>query len=99
MPAGSKVAQQPEIAIQDLGPGIPADEKRRLFRPFHKSSEEAAQSAPGVGLGLALPRRLARDLGGNLRLDHHTASGARFCLRLPLIPSRCSTIFSGTISE
>ena len=84
---GSKVAQQLEIAIQDSGPGIPADEKRHLFRPFHKSSEEAAQSAPGVGLGLALSRRLARDLGGNLRLDHHTVGGARFCLSRPLLPS------------
>jgi len=92
-------AQQLEISIQDFGPGIPADEKRRLFRPFHKSSEEAARSAPGVGLGLALSRRLARDLGGNLRLDHHATSGARFCLSLPLAPSNEKTNFSGIIGE
>lgn len=73
------------LRIGDHGPGISARDARRLFRPFSKSSREAADSAPGVGLGLALCRRLARDMGGTLRLDDGGASGACFILALPAV--------------
>jgi len=56
---------------------------RRLFRPFSKSAHDAAHSAPGVGLGLALSRRLARALGGDLRLQTNGPEGACFALMLP----------------
>lgn len=71
-----------EIGVADHGPGIAVGERRRVFRPFHKSAREAAESQPGVGLGLALSRRLARAQGGELRLAEDP-SGARFILRLP----------------
>ncbi len=70
------------MLLFDHGPGLSKKERRRLFRPFEKSSRDAANSAPGVGLGLALSRRLARALGGDLRLEQST-EGARFCLQLP----------------
>jgi len=54
--------------ICDEGPGIKRSEQRKLFRAFHKSAQEAAHSKPGVGLGLALCRRLARALGGDLKI-------------------------------
>ncbi len=73
-----------QLRVRDHGPGIPAREGKRLFRPFHKSARDAAHSAPGVGLGLSLSRRLARDLGGNLQYDSHSADGALFVLTLPL---------------
>ncbi len=71
------------LTVSDHGPGIDAKEMRRLFRPFHKSARDAAQSAPGVGLGLALSRRLARALGGDLGAVRDRPQGAAFCLRLP----------------
>lgn len=70
------------IRVRDHGPGIPAEERGRLFRPFHKSARDAAHSAPGVGLGLALSRRLARHMGGDLRLLPTDTGGACFELRL-----------------
>ena len=57
-----------------------------LFRPFCKSARDAANSAPGVGLGLSLSRRLARSMGGNLRLDAIVRDGAAFVLELPCSP-------------
>ncbi len=72
------------ITVRDYGPGIPAGDVRRVFRPFHKSARDAADSAPGVGLGLALSRRLAREMGGKLRLSRPEGPGARFELHLPI---------------
>ena len=71
-----------EVGVVDHGPGVSAAAGRRLFRPFSKSAHEAAHTAPGVGLGLALSRRLARDMGGDLRLEQNAAAGARFVLTL-----------------
>lgn len=76
-----------EVRIRDHGPGISPDVEKRLFRPFSKSDCEAANSAPGVGLGLSLSRRLARSMGGDLTLDRKTAEGACFVLSLPLARS------------
>ena len=72
------------LSVCDHGPGIKAAEARRLFRPFRKSARDAANSAPGVGLGLALSRRLARHMRGDLTLDTNTREGACFVLTLPL---------------
>lgn len=71
------------LVVSDHGPGLPDRALRRLFRPFSKSAHDAAQSAPGIGLGLALSRRLARALGGDLRLRNNGSGGATFALLLP----------------
>jgi signal transduction histidine kinase len=70
------------LRIRDHGPGIPSAEMRRIFRPFHKSAHEAAETKPGVGLGLALSRRLAKEQGGELSCLRGEM-GACFELRLP----------------
>jgi signal transduction histidine kinase len=74
-----------EIRVGDHGPGVPAGECRRIFRPFHKSAKQAAESQPGVGLGLSLSRRLARTMGGSLNCHprRDSAHGAEFVLSLP----------------
>jgi signal transduction histidine kinase len=72
------------LRVRDHGQGISSALAKRLFEPFSKSAEEAAHSAPGVGLGLALSRRLARTLKGDLRLSRSATSGACFELLLPL---------------
>jgi signal transduction histidine kinase len=73
-----------ELRIRDHGPGFSVKEKRSLFQPFSKSARQAAHSAPGVGLGLALSRRLAREMGGDLSLAEMPDGGACFVLTLPL---------------
>jgi signal transduction histidine kinase len=69
--------------VLDHGPGIAAAERERLFRPFSKSARDAANSAPGVGLGLALCRRLVAELGGRLEVTCTPGDGAVFTLTLP----------------
>ena len=72
------------ITVRDHGPGIPQPDVWRVFQPFRKSARAAANSAPGVGLGLALSRRLAVDMGGRLVLAD-SDGGACFVLTLPLV--------------
>ena len=73
------------LRVRDHGQGITSEGARRLFRPFSKSAHEAANTAPGVGLGLALCRRLSRSMGGDLRLDKLVTDGACFVLTLPIV--------------
>jgi signal transduction histidine kinase len=70
------------VMVSDTGPGIPAEHRDLLFREF---SRLPGTSAPGAGLGLAIARRVAHLLGGDLRVDDVPAGqGARFVLQLPV---------------
>ena len=77
------------VKVRDWGPGVHKADRKRLFQPFSKSASEAADSAPGIGLGLALSRKLARAMGGDLTLDPDITDGACFVLTLP--PARAAT--------
>jgi anti-sigma regulatory factor (Ser/Thr protein kinase) len=81
LPENGKFAM---LRVRDHGQGISAEGAKRLFKPFSKSDREAAHSAPGVGLGLALCRRLSRSMGGDLRHDNLVKDGACFVLSLPV---------------
>ena len=72
-----------EIDVRDFGPGVPATVVRRIFRPFERGGRDETDPVRGLGLGLALSRGLARDLGGDLTHDRPAEGGARFVLRLP----------------
>ncbi|MEZ6056762.1 MAG: HAMP domain-containing sensor histidine kinase [Planctomycetaceae bacterium] len=69
--------------VQDRGRGVASDVRPKLFQPFSKSDHEAARTAPGVGLGLALSRGLARQQGGDLQLLDSSEAGTTFRLVLP----------------
>jgi len=73
------------LCVRDHGPGIDPGEREAIFEPFSKARAHAAGSKPGVGLGLSLSRRLARQLGGELRVEAANP-GARFVLTLPRAP-------------
>ena len=67
-----------EVSVSDSGPGVPLEERERIFRPFFSRDE-----SHGTGLGLAIARELAHALGGELGLDSSPDGGARFELTLP----------------
>jgi signal transduction histidine kinase len=70
------------VAVADTGPGIPAAERERIFRPF------VSQDGGGTGLGLAIARELALALGGRIRLQSEPGRGSRFELVLPAASPR-----------
>ena len=74
------------LAVEDTGPGVPPADRERIFERFTQLDSGATRRAGGVGLGLYIARRLARDQDGELLLTDPTppGHGARFELRLPL---------------
>jgi signal transduction histidine kinase len=65
------------VSVQDSGPGVPDEVRRRLFRPF------SSGKASGTGLGLAVARKLVEVHGGELDLVPGAPGGARFEMFLP----------------
>jgi len=70
-----------QLAVRDRGPGVPADDRDRIFERFQRGT--SASAGAGFGLGLAIGRELAIRMGGTLELDADADQGARFVLRLP----------------
>jgi signal transduction histidine kinase len=70
------------ISVEDRGGGF--DKLKRRQSPFSKTVQQAAESAPGIGLGLAISQRFAHELGGKLLLEN-IAGGARVTLVLPIV--------------
>ena len=76
-----------EISFTDDGKGVPESERAAVFRRFYRSEGRLDDGQTGVGLGLAICRRLARLMKGTLTLSQSTRpdfGGAAFVLRLPL---------------
>jgi signal transduction histidine kinase len=76
------VAQSLEIAVEDRGPGVPEDQRERIFEPFYRMPGHA-EYAGGVGLGLSLVRQIARQHGGQVRCEARPGGGSRFVIQLP----------------
>ena len=77
------------VSITDEGPGIPHEERDRLFETFYRGSGTRALSAtPGAGLGLSIARRDVEALGGRIWLEHSDASGSTICVALQAAPQR-----------
>ncbi len=70
------------VTVHDHGRGIARREAEALFRPFRQGEDHRDRQIPGIGLGLALSRRLARSMGGDLSLDSSWNHGAAFRLTL-----------------
>lgn len=71
-----------EIQVTDQGPGVPADQRERIFEPFYRMPGHA-EHAGGVGLGLSLVRQIAQSHGGSVRCDAPPQGGGRFTITLP----------------
>lgn len=69
--------------VIDTGSGIPEDEQKRLFDPFQKGRSAVAEDSEGIGLGLAISKRIARLLDGDL--DVESTDGEGSCFRFSLV--------------
>jgi signal transduction histidine kinase len=72
------------ISVHDRGPGIPASEKRAIFRKFVRGSTAEAANVKGSGVGLAMVRHIVAAHGGNVSLASEAGAGSVFTILLPL---------------
>ena len=79
----TQTAKGPTMTVTDNGPGVPADQRERIFEPFVRLPRS---SRAGTGLGLAIVRRTLESHGGTITCDQSPTGGARFTLRLPADP-------------
>ena len=72
-----------ELVVADDGPGIPVEDRVRVFERFTRLDEGRARDAGGMGLGLAVVKATVERHGGNVTIDDAAPHGARFVVRLP----------------
>jgi two-component system, OmpR family, sensor kinase len=79
-------ATGPLLAVSDSGPGIPAEERERVFDRFYRRSEASEAAEPGSGLGLAIVRTIAERHGAAVELGDSPLGGLLVCVRFPAEP-------------
>ena len=80
------------ITVIDTGVGIPAEMLEMIFDPFTRADHGADVLFEGMGLGLAISRRLAGLMGGEIKVNSQPDKGSRFQLCLPLMPVPSDTM-------
>lgn len=93
-PEGTKVTIEAQglgpavaVSVSDEGPGIPRDQRERVFEQFVQVDASATRQQGGVGLGLFVAARMAQSMGGRLELDERAQPGATFRLILRAGPA------------
>ncbi len=71
--------------VEDSGPGIPQEDRERIFDPFNQA--EAGVRAGGTGLGLAISRRFVEMLGGSMSVSSQVGRGSCFRFQVPVAPA------------
>ncbi len=71
------------IEVRDQGPGVPREDRERVWQPFARARRERASGIAGTGIGLAVVRELCRLQNGSARLEDDDGPGARFVVELP----------------
>lgn len=74
-----------EIRVLDRGPGIPDDERDRIFEPFFRGRMAIRDQVHGTGLGLNLVKRVVEAHHGSVRVNSQVRDGAEFIVRLPAV--------------
>jgi two-component system OmpR family sensor kinase len=70
------------VAIKDHGPGMSADDQRRVFERFYRASSNGAS---GVGLGLSIARRIAELHQGSISVQSQPGEGTTFSVGIKMI--------------
>jgi signal transduction histidine kinase len=72
-----------KLAVADTGISMTAEQQAKLFQQFTQADSLTARSYGGTGLGLALSRKLARMMGGDVTVTSEIGKGSVFMVRLP----------------
>ncbi len=83
---GSNLLDAPRVIVEvaDTGQGISPEDQRKVFREFFQANNPSRDARRGLGLGLVIAQRLARQLGGNITCDSTLNQGTIFQVTLPI---------------
>lgn len=73
-----------ELRVADDGAGVPHNERQRIFDPFFQVDQSSTRRHGGVGVGLAIVKRLVEAQGGTVRVEPNEPRGSVFIVTLPL---------------
>lgn len=72
-----------QLSVMDEGPGVPQDERARIFERFYRAGSEDVRATRGTGLGLYIVQRLVHRLGGRMEVRDRAPHGAIFAALFP----------------
>ncbi len=75
-----------DLSVSDTGPGIPAEERQRIFDEFHQLDTSSTRTKGGTGLGLAISKKIAELHGGRIWVESEVGHGSIFHVTLPVRP-------------
>ncbi|MEO5579698.1 MAG: HAMP domain-containing sensor histidine kinase, partial [Gemmatimonadaceae bacterium] len=84
--------QRVSIAVSDEGPGVPREERERIFDPYYRLGRETESAAGGSGIGLSIVSELVHLHGGSTRVEDASGGGARFVVEFPREKSQGESI-------
>lgn len=76
-----KKGEQIDLQVIDQGPGIPAEERKKVFGKFYRIGNESTRKKQGTGLGLYLCSKIARDHNGDISVTNNKGGGSNFVVR------------------
>jgi|GEM_PF-746109 len=80
-----------EFYVEDTGIGVPIEKQDIVFERFRQLDDSHTRLYGGVGLGLAISKKLVELLGGRIWLDTNYTKGARFCFTIPIVKTQSET--------
>src|SRR5688572_22572648 len=80
----SKESNTVQLKISDQGPGIPDEEKKKIFDKFYRIGNEATRKTQGTGLGLYLCSKITDDHNADISVTNNTPVGSTFVVTFHL---------------
>src|SRR5262249_12095318 len=72
------------LSVSDTGPGIPPEERQRIFEKFHQIDSSITKTKGGTGLGLAIAKQIVEMHGGRIWVESTLGRGSTFHMELPV---------------